>query len=420
MLLNYQFKNFCSFKDEVEFSLRATEKVRKIFPENYFCGKVDVLKSAVIVGENAGGKSNFIKSLQYLKKFFKDNQAVEANLEYLNDDFTKSTKGMRYGDTVQTFSIEVLIGDDIYTYDLHIDSLGIRYEKLSVQKNSEEKINPIFIVERSKKDELLEKPFVEKISGEFGFFNLNFLVKLNPNYDKLKNFLQSKPAQNDSIGLYLSKIALLNVPEAINFSNWINNTLCFELAPYYDYESSGERLKNADILKVLNDERFIEILKIIDSSIMEIKPDSRFPYKSTIIVRENSDGQIFERELQFDSAGVRDYFRWAIQIFKVIYENKVLFADEMDRALNPVLSDKIVSLVHGSDHQGQFIFTTHNVFHLNLRKQMKEQIYFVTKDLSTLHSELYSLADFSDVDYDSEVNLYEFYLRGVLGGIIRG
>ena len=51
---------------------------------------------------------------------------------------------------------------------------------------------------------------------------------------------------------------------------------------------------------------------------------------------------------------------------------------------------------------------------------MKEQIYFVTKDLDTLHSELYSLADFSDIDYDSEFNLYEFYLRGVLGGTIRG
>ena len=51
---------------------------------------------------------------------------------------------------------------------------------------------------------------------------------------------------------------------------------------------------------------------------------------------------------------------------------------------------------------GQFIFTTHNVLHLNLRKQMKEQIYFVTKDLSTLHFELYSLADFSDIYYDSE------------------
>ena len=419
MLLSYKFKNFGSFKEEVEFSLLATEDKRTDFPENYFHGTADVLKSAVIVGENAGGKSNFIKSLQYLKKFFKDNQSVASNIEYLNDDYTKTKKNLRYCDTLQTFSIEVLIQNDIYAYDLNIDYLGIKYEKLSVKKQGTTEYIPIFILERSEEDDLLQT-LVEKNFRELNLLDLKFLVKLNPNYEQLKNFLKSKPAKNDSIGLYLSKIALLDVPEAINFINWINNTLCFEFAPYSGYESSDERLKKSDILKIITDQRFIEILKIIDSSIVEVKPDNSFPYQNTIIVRQNSEGQIFERELQFDSAGLRDYFRWTLQIFKVIYENKVLFADEMDRALNPVLSDKIVSLIHGTEHQGQFIFTTHNVLHLNLRKQMKDQIYFVTKDLSTLHSELYSLADFSDIDYDSEENIYEFYLRGVLGGIIRG
>jgi AAA15 family ATPase/GTPase len=419
MLLSYKFKNFCSFKEEVEFSLLATEDKRTDFPENYFHGTADVLKSAVIVGENAGGKSNFIKSLQYLKKFFKDNQSVASNIEYLNDDYTKTKKNLRYCDTLQTFSIEVLIQNDIYAYDLNIDYLGIKDEKLSVKKQGTTEYIPIFILERSEEDDLLQT-LVEKNFRELNLLNLKFLLTLNPNYEQLKNFLKSKPAKNDSIGLYLSKIALMDVPEAVNFINWINNTLCFEFAPYSGYESSDERLKKSDILKIITDRRFIEILKIIDSSIVDVKPDNSFPYQNTIIVRQNSEGQIFERELQFDSAGLRDYFRWAIQIFKVIYENKVLFADEMDRALNPVLSDKIVALIHGTEHQGQFIFTTHNVLHLNLRKQMKEQIYFVTKDLSTLHSELYSLADFSDIDYDSEENIYEFYLRGVLGGIIRG
>lgn len=416
MLLNYKFKNFCSFKDEADFSLRATESNRCDFPENYFHGMNDVLKSAVIVGENAGGKSNFIKSLQYLKKFFKDNQPVKSSSDYLNDDFTKVSEIMCYGDTLQTFSLEILLNNVIYSYELHIDYLGIKYEKLSVQKNFADEFIPIFIVKRTEQEDLIKKTVAEKISD----FDFNFSVQLNKNYEQLKNFLQSKPVQNDSIGLYLSKIALLNVPEAVHFSNWINNTLSFEFAPYSGYESSIELSNNPDILKVITDNRFIEILQIIDSSILEIKPDNRFPYKNTVIVRKNSEGQIFERELQFDSAGLRDYFIWAVQIFNVIYSNKVLFADEMDRALNPVLADKIVSLVHGSDHQGQFIFTTHNVLHLNLKKQMKEQIYFVTKDLDTLHSELYSLADFSDIDYDSTVNLYEFYLRGVLEGTIRG
>ena len=45
--------------------------------------------------------------------------------------------------------------------------------------------------------------------------------------------------------------------------------------------------------------------------------------------------------------------------------------------------------INGSEHTGQFVFTTHNVLHLNLGNYMKEQIYFVTKNPDTLQSELY-------------------------------
>ena len=72
MLFEYAFKNFLSFKDEVYFSLRSTENLSDKFPDNYIAGK-NILKSAIIVGENAGGKSNFIKSLSYLQSLFKKN-----------------------------------------------------------------------------------------------------------------------------------------------------------------------------------------------------------------------------------------------------------------------------------------------------------------------------------------------------------
>lgn len=419
MLISYKFKNFCSFKDEAEFSMKATEAERVNYPENYVSGNPDILKSAVIVGENAGGKSNFIKSLQYLKSFFKTNQNVESQVEYVNDDYTKTEYTLNREDTVQEFSLEVLIDKTIYSYNLWVDILGIKYEKLATLKSGDKTFLPIFTVERTKEENNLQE-IIEKKLDDIPVSKLYFSVQLNPVYNQLKNFLQTPATQNDSIGLYLSKIALLNVPEAVTFSNWINNTLCFEFAPYSGYELTKDRQSNSEILKIISDSRFLEILKIIDSSITEIRPDNRYPYQNTVIVRQNSEGQSFGRELQSDSAGLKDYFRWAIQIFKVVYENKVLFADEMDRSLNPVLADKIISFINGTDHHGQFIFTTHNVLHLNLHKQMKEQIYFVTKNLSTLHSELYSLADFPDIDYRSDVNLYEFYLRGILGGTILG
>ena len=87
----------------------------------------------------------------------------------------------------------------------------------------------------------------------------------------------------------------------------------------------------------------------------------------------------------------------------------------MDRVLNPVLSDRIVSFINGSEHEGQFLFTTHNALHLNLKNYMKEQIYFVTKSIETLESEMYSLADFPEVRYET-TKIYEFYMKGILGG----
>jgi hypothetical protein len=65
--------------------------------------------------------------------------------------------------------------------------------------------------------------------------------------------------------------------------------------------------------------------------------------------------------------------------------------------------------------KGQFIFSTHNVLHLDLKNYMKEQIYFITKDRDSLTSELYSLADFPEVRYET-TKVYEFYMKGILGG----
>ena len=96
-------------------------------------------------------------------------------------------------------------------------------------------------------------------------------------------------------------------------------------------------------------------------------------------------------------------------------ENKIVFADEMDRVLNPVLSDRVISFICGKNHSGQFVFTTHNVLHLDLKNYMKEQIYFITKDIETLESELYSLADFPEIRYET-TKIYEFYMKGILGG----
>ena len=44
----------------------------------------------------------------------------------------------------------------------------------------------------------------------------------------------------------------------------------------------------------------------------------------------------------------------------------------------------MIAFVNGAEHNGQFIFSTHNVLHLDLKTYMKEQIYFVAKNREQL------------------------------------
>ena len=81
MLIDYKFDNFCSFNSESEFSMESAKvKVKSRYPDNYVSTEsgCDLLKTAVIAGENAGGKSNFIKSLSFLKRLFDSNSLVKV------------------------------------------------------------------------------------------------------------------------------------------------------------------------------------------------------------------------------------------------------------------------------------------------------------------------------------------------------
>lgn len=219
-----------------------------------------------------------------------------------------------------------------------------------------------------------------------------------------------KPGAN--IGLIVSKFALLGDEDALAVVDWVTNTLYPESL---SEQTADDVMKLDADMHILEDERYLEIFRMVDYSICGIELDKEKPYSKTIIIRKDDKGNLFRRELQMDSTGVREFFAWAVHIFRVVYENKVVFADEMDRVLNPILSDRVIAFVNGAEHRGQFIFSTHNVLHLDLKTYMKEQIYFVTKDRENLTSEMYSLADFPEVRYET-TKIYEFYMKGILGG----
>lgn len=232
-------------------------------------------------------------------------------------------------------------------------------------------------------------------------------------FSEISKAFKSSVDASQSMGLFINKLAILGSQYCVNFVNFINNSLYAESIPIsYTYFKD---YKKEEDLRILKEKEFLEILKMVDYSIIDIEIDEEHPFINTIIKRKKTNGEIFTRELRDDSSGVMEFFAWAVQIYRVVYENKVVFADEMDRVLNSVLSDHVISFINGKNHTGQFIITTHNAMHLDLKKYMKEQIYFVTKNLQTLNSELYGLVDFPEVRYEN-TKIHDLYMKGLLGG----
>ena len=387
MIIRYMFDNFCSSNAESEFSMEAPGgKVKKRFPDNYTTTLIgyDLLKTAVIVGENAGGKSNFINSLKYLKSLFDTNLKVQSVNAYINTDTLVNEKIPK-----QRFNIVFVARNHfVYEYEVVVDSLGIYSEKLLRSQLRKRAASEVFEIKRDSDSKYIQKR------------------------GKAKEIATVLENSNNSYGLFVSKLALLGNADAAETVDWMADVLYPGTLPSEQVENIIRQESDIEILK---DPRYVEIFRMVDYSICGIEVDEEKPYSKTMIIRSNANGQTFKRELSQDSTGVREFFAWAVQIFRVVYADKVVFADEMDRVLNPILSERVIAYINGMEHKGQFIFSTHNVLHLNLKTYMKEQIYFITKNRENLVSELYSLADFPEVRYEN-TKIYEFYMKGILGG----
>lgn len=408
MLISYKVKNFCSFSEIAEFKMTAPySKVKKRFADNYVCTDTgfDILKTAVIVGENAGGKTNFINSLEFFKSLFVDNKTKHTYKQMININNYMSDKAEE-DRTKQYFSVQIIAKDNlIYDYVIEIDRFSIVREELKVTDKKGRKPQIILSASRQKIRPVEDDKRLE----------LEYSLQLAETDKKEKEILEkSKLGLENSIGLFVTRLAILGNQYAQNFINWVNNELYVESKRInYDVYKSIQR--EEDDIRILNDMRFLEIMKLVDNSICKIEVDEEKPYSKSRIIRKMENGQDFIRELKLDSSGVSEFFAWAVQLFRVVYENKTVVADEMDKVINPILADRVIAFINGKNHKGQFIFSTHNVLHLDLKTYMKEQIYFISKRKDNLNSELYSLADFPEIRYET-TKIYEFYMKGILGG----
>lgn len=402
MLLYYKTKNFGCFKDEVNFSLKPG-KVTERFEDNVTVinDKLKVSKIAVIAGENAGGKTSFMTSLDFLRNLIKGN--VKKTLNSFCYNFDSSIP--------QKFEICVAVSEKIYTYYLEIDSYSKIFEKLEIRNsNQSEKYNKVVFSSKRTNLNVSSNETIKTVLTTYEIdIDTPFIDK------KYKPILDNKNATGN---LLITSLDAIGVDVVRPFITWIKEKLIIDTPKNLHLSVYEELEENESNLEIMKDNSFLEIFRLVDSSIIEIDINDKDPFKETKIIRARDDNSHLVTKIEDDSTGVRDFFNKSLKIWKVIHSNATLFADEMDKVLNVVLASKVLSYIKGSEHNGQFIFSTHNAFHLNTIDFMKEQIFFINKNIDTLSSELYSLSEFSEYRY-SQPDVYTLYLKGLFGAVPR-
>ena len=117
-----------------------------------------------------------------------------------------------------------------------------------------------------------------------------------------------------------------------------------------------------------------------------------------------------------ESEGTKKIFEFAGGWIKALHDGATLFVDELDRSLHPLMTRFLVQLFHDEKRNAkgaQLVFTTHDTTLLDNALFRRDQIWFVEKDKQA-STHLYPLLEYSPRKDEA---LERGYLKGRYGAI---
>ena len=368
MLIRFSFKNFKSFKNENCLDMEATS----LKEHEYNVAKVDngeYLKVSAIYGANASGKTNVLQAFDYMKKRI-----------LVSDDSKKNSP---------------IDEENVYSFMINNDPIALEVEILA--KNNKIYKYGFEVLKDTIISEWLFEKRVNKFYSIFERENNN--VSMKPN--KISDLVNI-----DERTLFLNIYSKIdrNNEDFSNVYDWFVNSTYLDLG-----NPNFERFINNRVsLKILSDENYkkelLKFIKTFDSGIEGIKttPDSIEAVKSNNgmidieVIHKGENGELKALPFYLESNGTRKMFHLFDFFMDALKNSMVLFVDELDAKLHPLLTRYIINLFHNSDTNkgnGQLIYSTHDTVNLNKETFRRDEIWFAEKDKDGI-SEIYALSDY--------------------------
>ena len=411
MLLQFNFKNYKSFRDDTTLDLTAT-KISEFNNHVISVANEHVLPVAAIFGANASGKSNVHEAFRYMATY------VIHSLNYGGDESSaKKKKSEFFKPTPFLFDTRSKKAESLFeVYFMNSEENGAKTYNYGFTVNNtgvcEEWLNY-----KSKSSRGAYRKIFYRNGDKYDFSGLPAKSQ-----DNLKIALE-KETLVVSLGAKL-KIAKLKFVrdwflnnDFADFGKPIENYFLSRLIPEGFAESKDVQKKVVDYFAAFDPSIIgfnVETYKVDNDEDEHLKIDA--------IHRMNDSDQTVSIPLQHESAGTLKMFALYPMLQDVLSNGGVLFIDELNARLHPLLVRTFIitflDLNINAKH-AQLIFTSHDSWQLNGSMLRRDEIWFTEKDSSGV-SNLYSLADFVDEDgvkIRKDENYEKNYLLGKYGAI---
>ena len=411
MLVEFSVANFLSFKNRVTFSMVASNDTELQESNVVQTEKHRLVKSAVVYGANASGKSNLLSAIRFMRRMvLTSSKDTQANEEI---DVTRFLLSTDCDEKPSTFEMVFLHNQTQYRYGFEVDQKRIHSEWL-------------FSVPTTKEAEY--------------FVREGTKITVNPARFKEGKGLEERTREN---ALFLSVCAQFNGEVSKTLLAWFQNLrFVHGVAPLRLMDVTVDRLKEPkqkqrilDITRVadpgivdfsLREEKIIVTLDELPKAMPEeMKKDlvkdgvTRIELKTTHrkLDGEGKDAgaELFDLE-KHESSGTQRLVKLAGPLLDTLETGKVLVVDELDARLHPLLTRLIVNLFNSAANRSnaQLIFATHDAGLLTNTIFRRDQIWFTEKG-PTGASSLYSLVELKGVR--KEASFGKDYILGKYGAI---
>jgi AAA15 family ATPase/GTPase len=420
MLVQFSVRNFRTFKDKATLNLLANhnKEIREddnVSPDNPF--SLRILKSAVVFGANASGKSKLLEALLFMK------------------DFTiESSKDSQSGDVI-----------DVDPFRLNTDSIADTSEFEVMFTHEGAMFRYGFEVDRNKvySEWLFQRPKTKEIEifyREGSEFTINARKFAKGNFGAKQGLVRTN-------ALLLSLAAQLNDPIAMKVVQWFRDLKTLSGLREDGHQSyTVSQIRNPD-----RKSRILELLKAADLAVEDVdiipldidklpknlpkelmekiidehkKTKTEFISDIAVMHRQyDSNGKYVKNiamSLDDDcSSGTAKFFSLTGPILDCLDNGFTLLVDELDSKLHPNLVSAIISLFNSKKYNpnnAQLIFNSLDTNLLGTDLFRKDQIWFTEKDRFG-QARLFSLADFKSSIVRNGEAFEDNYLKGKYGAI---